>query len=303
MTRAKAVRRTAIERAAPRVEVRKTYKLFVGGAFPRSESGRTYQPSGAPGVNAPWASRKDLREAVVTARAALPRWTGASAYLRGQILYRLAELVETHAPSLAEELVAGHARRGAVALAAARAEVATSVDLLTWWAGMPDKLQQLLGSQNEVSGPFFDFSTVEPVGVVGAAAPDGPALLGALALIAPLLAGGNTVVLLASEPRPLATLALGELLAVSDVPPGVVNLLSGPRDELLPHLASHRDVDALLLAGEPRPEPGAAAADSVKRVRWARLGPREWTDLDALCSLHWVAPFVELKTLWHPKAP
>jgi acyl-CoA reductase-like NAD-dependent aldehyde dehydrogenase len=291
--------RKAEETDMSRVTVSKTYKLFIGGKFPRSESGRTWEPEGAQGTNVAQGSRKDLREAVVAARSALPKWSGMTAYNRGQILYRLAEMVETRKASLAEE-VAGSSRRSA---ASALKEVETAVDLLTFWAGVPDKLQQLLGSQNEVSGPFFDFSTVEPTGVIGAVAPDAPTLLGSLALLAPLLAGGNTVVLLASEDNPLAGLALGELLAVSDVPGGVVNLLAGHRDELVPQLASHRDVDGLLLAGEPDPAVGGAAADSVKRVRYADLTPAAWRRLDVLCTLHWARPFVELKTLWHPKAP
>ena len=282
-----------------RVGVRKTYKLFIGGKFPRSESGRTYEPAGAKGTNVAQASRKDLRDAVVAARGALPKWTGMTAYNRGQILYRLAEMLETRKDSLAEEIRACGRRTPA----AAKAEVETAVDLLTFYAGLPDKLQQLLGSQNEVSGPFFDFSTVEPTGVIGAAAPEAPSLLGALALLAPLLAGGNTLVLHVSESAPLPGLALGELLAVSDLPGGVVNLLAGRRAELLPQLAAHRDVDGLLLAGAPDAELGAAAAESVKRVRCADLALRDWSRLDKLCTLHWVRPFVELKTLWHPKAP
>ncbi|RKY19866.1 MAG: aldehyde dehydrogenase [Planctomycetota bacterium] len=282
-----------------RVDVRKTYKLFIGGKFPRSESGRTWEPDGAQGTNVALGSRKDLRDAVAAARGALGGWAGKTAYNRGQILYRLAEVLETRKASLAEEL------RGSSRLSAAAAlkQVELGVDLLTFWAGVPDKLQQLLGSQNEVSGPFFNFSTVEPTGVVGAVAPDAPALVGCLALLAPLLAGGNTVVLLTSEDNPLPGLALGELLAVSDVPGGVVNLLAGRRAELSPQFASHRDVDGLLLAGEPDPALGAAASDSVKRVRNVELTPAAWRRLDTLCTLHWARPFVELKTLWHPKAP
>lgn len=282
-----------------RVSVKKTYKLFVGGKFPRSESGRTYEPGGAPGVNVARASRKDLRDAVVTARAALPGWSGRSGYNRGQILYRLAEIIETRAGSLVDEIRAGSRK----SRAAAEREVETTIDLLTWYAGLPDKLQQLLGSQNEVSGPFFDFSTVEPTGVICAVAPAAPSLLGALAVSVPLLAGGNTVVLLVSESSPLVGLALGELLAVSDVPGGTLNLLAGHRDELLPQMASHRDVDGLLLAGEPEQVTGASAADSVKRVAWANLSDRDWSRLDKLTTLHWVRRFVEVKTLWHPKAP
>ena len=278
------------------VEVRKTYKLFVGGKFPRSESGRTYEPPENRGINVCKASRKDLREAVVAARAAHPRWSGMTSYLRGQILYRLAELVETRRRSLVDEVRAGNRKTEA----AANKEIDTAVELLSFYAGLPDKLQQLLGSQNEVAGPFFDFSTVESVGVVGAIAPDSPALLGALAWIAPLLAGGNTVVLQVSEASPVAGLALGELLAVSDVPAGVVNLLAGERAELLPQFAAHRDIDALLVAGPPAPAVSVAAADSVKRVRFADLSAREWSRADTLCTLHMVQPFVEVKTLWHP---
>jgi acyl-CoA reductase-like NAD-dependent aldehyde dehydrogenase len=282
-----------------RVSVKKTYKLFVGGRFPRSESGRSFEPAGAPGVNVARASRKDLRDAVVAARAAQPGWAGRSGYNRGQILYRLAEMIETRSASLVDEIRAGSRK----SQAAAEREVEASIDLVTWYAGLPDKLQQLLGSQNEVSGPFFDFSTIEPTGVICAVAPDAPSLLGSLAVAIPLIAGANTVVLLVSEESPLVGLVLGELLAVSDLPGGTLNLLAGQRDELLPQMASHRDVDGLLLAGTPDAELGASAADSVKRVRWANLPDRDWSRLDKLTSLHWVRPFVEVKTLWHPKAP
>jgi acyl-CoA reductase-like NAD-dependent aldehyde dehydrogenase len=171
---------------------------------------------------------------------------------------------------------------------------------VTWYAGLPDKLQSLLGAQNGVNGPFFNFSTVEPSGVVGVVAPEAPALVGLLALLLPVLAGGNTVVAIASESAPLPGLALGELLAVSDVPPGAVNLLAGQHKELLPHLAAHRDVDGLLLAGKPDAALGGAAADSIKRVRCAELTAAEWERVAP--SLLWVEPFVEVKTLWHPVA-
>lgn len=282
-----------------RVPVKKTYKLFVGGKFPRSESDRTFEPAGAPGVNIARASRKDLREAVVAARKALPDWSGRAGYNRGQILYRLAEMLETRSASLADEIRAGSKKSAA----AAEKEVEAAIDLVTWYAGLPDKLQQLLGTQNEVSGPFFDFSMVEPTGVICAVAPDASPLLGALAVAIPLMAGGNTVVLLVSEASPLVGLALGELLAVSDVPGGTLNLLAGHRDELLAEMAKHRDVDGLLLAGAPDSALGAAAADSVKRVRCVDLPDRDWGKLDKLTTLHWVRPFVEVKTLWHPKAP
>lgn len=280
-----------------RIEVRKTYKLFVGGGFPRSESGRSYQPAGAPEHNIARASRKDLRDAVAAARKAGAGWAAASGYLRGQILYRLAEMLETRSEALAGEL---RACTGATA-AAARREVARTVDLVVWYAGLPDKLWSLLGSQNQVSGPFFNFSTVEPTGVIGIAAPALPALYGAVALLLPVLAGGNTAVLLASEPSPLPAIALAEAIATSDVPPGVVNVLTGLRAELAPELAAHRDVDGLLLAGAPDPALGRAAADSVKRVRCCALDARGWRAHAP--SLAQVEPFVEIKTLWHPVAP
>lgn len=276
----------------------KTYKLFIGGKFPRSESGRVFEASGAEGFNVPRGSRKDLRDAVVAARAAQPKWSGLSAYNRGQILFRMAEMVATRARSLVDEIRSGNRR----SQPAAEKQVMASHDLLTFYAGLPDKLQQLLGSQNEVAGPYFNFSTVEPVGVVASVAPDQPALLGALAMSIPLIAAGNTVVLQVSEESPLPGLALGELLAVSDLPGGVINILSGYREELLPQMAAHRDIDGLLIAGAPDAEVSAAAADSVSRVRYVDLAERDWQKVEKLCSLHFVRPFVETKTFWHPVA-
>lgn len=278
-------------------EVQKTYKLYIGGKFPRSESGRAYQPQACPHRNAPLGSRKDLRDAVVAARAAFEAWSGLTAYNRGQILYRLAELLQSRAASFADEMVACGTASGF-----ARAEVEGAIALITWYAGLPDKLQSLLGSQNAVSGPFFNFSTVEATGVVAIAAPPQPSLLGVIALLLPVLAGGNTAVVLVSEPSPLPGLALGELLAVSDFPGGVVNLLSGRVAEVRPQMASHRDVDALFFAGRPDAAVGQAAADSVKRVRWLDLAPDAWQRVDALTQLSFVEPFVETKTLWHPVA-
>ncbi len=276
----------------------KTYKLFIGGKFPRSESGRVFEASGAEGFNVPRGSRKDLRDAVVAARAAQPKWSGLSAYNRGQILFRMAEMLATRASSLVDEIRSGNRR----SQPAAEKQVMASHDLLTFYAGLPDKLQQLLGSQNEVAGPYFNFSTVEPVGVVASVAPDQPALLGALAMSIPLIAAGNTVVLQVSEESPLPGLALGELLAVSDLPGGVINILSGYREELLPQMAAHRDIDGLLIAGAPDAEVSAAAADSVSRVRYVDLAERDWQKVEKLCSLHFVRPFVETKTFWHPVA-
>lgn len=280
------------------VPVRKTYKLFVGGRFPRSESGRSYQPASAPGHNVARASRKDLRDAVQAARKGLAAWSGATAYLRGQILYRLAEMLETRRDALVAEL-----QVGGVARAAARKEVDASISLTIWHAGLCDKLQGLLGSQNAVSGPFFNFSTVEPTGVVGVVAPDRPALLGLLALVLPVLAGGNAAIALCSEAAPFAGLALGEAWATSDLPGGAVNLLAGLRGELVPQFAAHRDIDGLLVAGAPDAAVGAAAADSLKRVRFCDLPAAAWGDPERLRSLLWVEPFVEVKTFWHPVAP
>ncbi len=281
-----------------RIEVRKTYKLYIGGKFPRSESGRSYQPAGAPDVNVTRGSRKDLRDAVTAARKALSGWADRTAYNRGQILYRIAEILETRRDSLAAEITACTAQKPA----AAKRELEAAIDLVTWYAGLSDKLMVMLGSQNPVSGPFFNFSTVEPTGVVGVLAPEQPSLLGVLALIMPVIVSGNTVVVHLSESQPLSGLALGEVLAVSDVPGGVVNLIAGKREELAPEFASHRDIDALLVAGAPDAAIGQAAADSVKRVRYADLDAKAWQKTQDLASLLWVEPFVEVKTLWHPVA-
>ena len=280
------------------VPVRKTYKLFVGGGFPRSESGRSYQPATASAINVTRAGKKDLRDAVVAARAGLQAWRASSAYLRGQILYRLAELLETRRAALVEELLLGGSSRPA-----AHKELDAAIAFATWYAGLPDKLPSLLGSQNAVQGPFFVNSTVESTGVVGVIAPAAPALLGLLALCLPVLAGGNAVVALCSEPAPFAALALGEALATSDFPAGAINLLAGLRGELLPQFAAHRDLDGLLVAGRPEAAVTQAAADNCKRVRFCDLPAAGWQRPLRLRSLLWVEPFVEVKTLWHPVAP
>lgn len=279
------------------VPVRKTYKLFVGGKFPRSESGRSYQPAAAPDVNVARGSRKDFRDAVTAARAGFKSWSGSTAYLRGQILYRLAEMLETRREALVAELVACGQKR-----AAAQKELDASISLVTWHAGLCDKVQTLLGSQNAVQGPFFAFSTVEPSGVVAVVAPQTPSLLGLLALVLPPLVGGNAVIALCSETAPLCALALGEALATSDLPAGACNLLAGLRSELVPQFAAHRDVDGMLLAGEPDAAVGKSAADNCKRVRYCTLSGAEWIDVANLRQLSWVEPFVEVKTLWHPVA-
>ena len=278
--------------------VPKTYKLFVAGKFPRSESGRSYQPAGDPQRNVARASRKDARDAVGAARAALPGWMRATAYLRGQILYRCAETIEARHASFVDELCAGGSSRST-----ARREVDAAIALTVWYAGMCDKVTTLLGSHNAVAGPFCSFSTVEPTGVVACVAPEHAPLVGLLALVLPVLAGGNTVVAVVSEPQPFAALALGEIAATSDVPAGVCNLLSGPRAELAAALAAHRDVDGLFVGGELRSEWAASAADSVKRVRHAPLPAGDVRHPERLRGLAWVEPFVEVKTLWHPVAP
>jgi acyl-CoA reductase-like NAD-dependent aldehyde dehydrogenase len=256
-----------------RLPVRKTYKLYVGGAFPRSESGRTYE---AEGQNVARASRKDLRDAVRIARGALPRWAGATAYNRGQVLYRVAEIMEARVAELAE-------------LCSGRGEVEASIDRTVWYAGWADKLAQVLGSSNPVAGPYFDFTVPEPTGVVGILAPHEPALLGLVSRLAPVVVGGNTCVVVASESHPLAAVELAEVLATSDVPGGVVNVLTGLRDELAPQLAAHLDVDALDLDA-PSAELERAAAENVKRIVHAREGQSPWE----------ISSFLELKTVWHP---
>jgi acyl-CoA reductase-like NAD-dependent aldehyde dehydrogenase len=260
-----------------RLPVKKTYKLYIGGAFPRSESGRTYE---AEGQNVARASRKDVRDAVRAARGALPKWAGMTAYNRGQVLYRVAEMIEGRTAEFAE-------------LCGGREEVERSVDRIVWYAGWTDKVAQVLGGSNPVAGPYFNFTVPEPTGVVAVIAPDEPPLLGLVSRVLPALAGGNVVVAVASEARPLAAIELAEALATSDVPGGVVNLLTGHRSELAPWLASHMDVNALDLTGADgdAPELERAAAENVKRVVRG----------DADTQSPWdIASFLELKTVWHP---
>lgn len=257
-----------------RLPVRKTYKLFVAGAFPRSESGRTYE---AEGQNVARASRKDLRDAVRAAREALPKWSGAAAYNRGQVLYRVAEMMEARVAELAE-------------LCSGPKEVERAIDRVVWYAGWADKLAQVLGSANPVAGPYFNFTIPEPTGVVGILAPGEPALIGIVSRLAPVLVGGNTCVAVASESHPLAAIELAEVLATSDVPGGVVNILTGLRSELAPVLAAHMDVDALDLDA-PAEELERSAAENVKRVvRGSADGQSPWE----------ISSFLELKTVWHP---
>jgi acyl-CoA reductase-like NAD-dependent aldehyde dehydrogenase len=260
-----------------RLPVRKTYKLFIGGAFPRSESGRTYE---AQGQNVARASRKDVRDAVQAARAAQPKWQSATAYNRGQVLYRIAEMMEARLPEFAE-------------LCSGAEEVERAIDRWVWYAGFADKLAQVLGSSNPVAGPYFNFTIPEPTGVVGVIAPDDPPLLGLVSRVAPAVTGGNAVVALASETQPLVALELAEVLATSDVPGGLVNLLTGHRAELAPWLASHMDVNAIDVTGADglRSELEIAAAENVKRVVHGRPDSQ---------SLYEISAFLELKTVWHP---
>jgi acyl-CoA reductase-like NAD-dependent aldehyde dehydrogenase len=282
-----------------RLSVHKTYKLYLGGAFPRSESGRSYLVTSHDGkllANAALASRKDVRDAVVAARKAQPGWAGATAYLRGQVLYRVAEMLEGRHAQFVEALVSGEGLRHEPASAA----VDQSIDRLVWYAGWSDKFSQVAGSANPVAGPYFDFSIPEPTGVVAVLAPPGSSLLGLVSVIAPVITTGNTAVVLASEERPLPALDFAEVLATSDLPGGVVNILSGRTAELAPVLAAHRDVDALDLAGAP-PELEAeleeAAADNVKRVLRRPQPEPDWSVEPSPARM---LSFVEIKTVWHP---
>ena len=259
-----------------RAPVRKTYKLFIGGAFPRSESGRTLEHHGH---NVARASRKDARDAVVAARKGFAAWSGATAYNRGQVLYRLAETMETRASSLA-------------GVCSGRREVARAVDRVVWYAGWADKLAQVLGSSNPVAGPYFNFTIPEPTGVVVLVAPDEPPLDGLVARLAPALVGGNAVVAIAADDHPLAAIELAEAVATSDVPAGVVNVLTGSRAELAPVLAAHMDVNAIDVTGADgaATELESLAAENVKRVVRAKEDRSPWE----------IGAFMELKTVWHP---
>jgi acyl-CoA reductase-like NAD-dependent aldehyde dehydrogenase len=266
-----------------RIDVRKTYKQYVGGEFVRSESGRAYRPDGA--INVPRGSRKDLRDAVRAARGAFTGWAGRTAMNRGQILYRAAEMLDGRRTQFVELL--GGGRQG-------RLELDEAVETLVWYAGWTDKLAQVTGTVNPVAGPYFNFTIPEPTGVVGIVAPETPALAGLVLRLAPALCGGNVVVALAPETRPVPALTLAEVLATSDFPSGVVNVLSGQRKELLPWLASHMDVNAIDVGGCTPDEVAAvekAAADNVKRV--IKMPAVEH-------SPHLITAFMEMKTIWHP---
>jgi acyl-CoA reductase-like NAD-dependent aldehyde dehydrogenase len=281
-----------------RVEVRKTYKLYIGGAFPRSESGRSYVVTDEGGkflANAAQASRKDARDAVVAARRAFPGWSTITAYNRGQILYRVAELMEGRRPQFVSEVSSAE---GLTAVAA-DSVVSTAIDRWVWYAGWTDKIAQVLGGANPVAGPYFDFSVPEPSGVVALVAPQDSSLLGLVSVLAPVMATGCTAVVVASETRPLPAVTLSEVLATSDVPGGVVNVLTGRVSELAPVLAAHMDVNALDVTGVGSREDVAdlqrMGADNVKRVFWPSA-----LDWDSDPGLERLKAFVEIKTVWHP---
>ena len=283
---------------ASRIEVRKTYKLYIGGTFPRSESARSYEVVDTRGrflANAALASRKDARDAVVAARKAQPGWAGATAYNRAQVLYRVAEVMEGRRAQFVEEV------SRAEGLTARRAEsvVDASIDRWVWYAGWADKLAQVLGGTNPVAGPYYNFSVPEPTGVVAVIAPQESSLLGLVSVVAPVIVSGNAAVVLASQDRPLAAITLSEVLATSDVPGGVVNLLTGHVAEVAPWLAAHMDVNAIDVAGVDdvalRTQLEVAAADNVKRVR--RPDTDDWT---ADPGLSRIRSFLETKTVWHP---
>jgi acyl-CoA reductase-like NAD-dependent aldehyde dehydrogenase len=282
-----------------RLAVRKTYKLYVNGAFPRSESGRTYEVTDAKGhflANAAWASRKDARDAVVAARSAFPKWAAMTAYNRGQVLYRVAEVMEGRHVQFCEEVAAGEG----LSSSKARAAVDAAIDRWVWYAGWTDKLAAVLGGANPVAGPYFDFSMPEPTGVVAVLAPQESSLLGLVSVLAPVLAGGNTAVVVTSKERPLPAVTLAEVLATSDVPGGAVNLLTGDAEELGTWLAEHADVDGIDLTGAPAGramEFEREAAGTVKRVVRPPATEPDWT---ADPGLGRMTPFLETKTVWHP---
>jgi acyl-CoA reductase-like NAD-dependent aldehyde dehydrogenase len=280
-----------------RVAVRKTYKLYIGGAFPRSESGRSYVVTDHHGgflANAALASRKDARDAVTAARKAFAGWSGATAYNRGQVLYRVAELLEGRRAQFAAEV------RAAEGLAARQADtvVEAAIDRWVWYAGWADKIAQVRGAANPVAGPYFDFSVPEPTGVVAVIAPQDSSLLGFVAVVAPAIVTGNTVAALASERMPLPAVTLAEVLATSDVPAGVVNVLTGHTAEIAPWLASHMDVNAIDISGAPAglaDELAVAAAENLKRI--VRLGAEDWR---VPPRLERMKAYLETKTVWHP---
>ncbi len=278
--------------STPRLDVKKTYKLFIGGAFPRSESGRTYEVKNSKGAfiaNPSLASRKDLRDAVVAARAAHGGWAGATAFNRGQILYRIAEMMEGRTSQFIDEIVALEG----VSPAAAKKQVEQAIDLWVWYSGWCDKIGAIYGSTNAVSGSFYNFTIPESLGVVATFAPAKPSLLGVVQALAPVLAGGNTAILIASEKYPLSAITLSEVIGTSDVPGGVVNILTGSSAELAPWIGSHMDidgVDASGLSSSQEKDLRIAGADNLKRIFKFKESQ----------SPQRVLSFMENKTVWHP---
>lgn len=282
-----------------RVEIRKTHKLFIGGAFPRSESGRTFEATNSSGeflANMAMASRKDARDAVIAARTAFASWSKATAYNRGQVLYRIAEVMQGRA----EQFVQDIQNSEGVSMKKATKQVDTAIDRMVWYAGWADKYAQVLGNTNPVAGPFFNFSVPEPTGVVAAVAPDSPSLLGLVSVIAPIVMTGNSVIAIASYKNPVPAITLSECLATSDVIGGNINILTGDPADIMPWLATHADVNALDLTGitsaELITQLESDAAGTVKRVRTAPADP----DFYATPTLSRVRAFTEIKTVWHP---
>jgi acyl-CoA reductase-like NAD-dependent aldehyde dehydrogenase len=279
-----------------RLDVRKTYKLFIDGQFPRSESGRSYPVTGPDGrvlARPARGSRKDLRDAIRAARGAWKGWAGTTAYNRGQVLYRVAELMEGRRDQFGRELAALGAKD-------AEGEVEAAIDRWVWYAGWSDKVHHVMGTVNPVAGPYFNFTIPEATGVVGVACPEEPALLGLISRVAPAVVSGNALVVIASESRPLPAVTLSEVLATSDVPPGVINILTGMKKELLPWLASHMDVNAVDLTGAPDhlvAELEQAAAANVKRV--VRDGEVDYF-APAAQNPYAITALMEMKTVWHP---
>ena len=275
-----------------RIDINKTYKLFIGGAFPRSESGRVYEVKGSNKkflANPALASRKDLRDAVVAAKSAQAGWAGATAFNRGQILYRIAEIMQGRSEQFVEEISALEGVTSKVA----KLQIEEAIDTWVWYSGWCDKLSSVSGSQNQVSGPFYNFTTPESLGVVAIIAESKPSLLGAVRTLAPVLAGGNSTVLIASEAYPLPAITLGEVLATSDIPAGVVNILTGKTSELYPWVGSHMEIDGVDVAGlskKQEEELRLVGADNLKRI--ARFS--------AINHPERILSFMEQKTIWHP---
>jgi len=274
------------------LDINKTYKLFIGGAFPRSESGRVYEIKGANKkflANPALASRKDLRDAVVAAKSAQSGWANATAFNRGQILYRIAEIMQGRSEQFVDEICVLEG----VTTKAAKLQVVEAIDTWVWYSGWCDKLSSVSGSQNQVSGPFYNFTTPEALGVIALFAEGKPSLLGAVRTLAPVLAGGNSAILIASESYPLPAITLGEVIATSDVPGGVVNILTGKASELLPWVGSHMEIDGVDVAGlnkKQEDEIKLVGADNLKRI--SRFAPGNHPER--------ILSFMEHKTIWHP---